>query len=198
MNQPSMLEITVISAEGLKASSSSTLFPPRRLRPFATITTTPPFAFRPPAAAIAMSFKKLGKVNQTKVDDTGGVNPKWGDKFQLPLDAHFSCIYLQLYTKNFFFTGYTHLGWCQIAVTDILDGLLPAGSLRHMAYQLRARDGSRGHGIVNLAVKLETAVPLPMAHAQWSSTCSNTQYRPEMSASRMVMGIPVDRVSPSD
>ncbi|CDP09792.1 unnamed protein product [Coffea canephora] len=199
MNQRSMLEITVISAQGLKASSSSTLFPPRRLRPFATITTTPPFSFRPPAAAANMSCKKLSTVCRTKVDDKGGVNPTWGEKFQLPLDAHFSCMCLQLYTKkkNFFFTGYTHLGWCQIPVTDILDGLLPAGSLRHLAYQLRARDGSRGHGIVNVAVKLESTVPLPMAHPQWSSTCSNTQYWPEMNASRMVVGIPVECVSSS-
>lgn len=199
MNQPSVLEITVISAQGLKASSASTLFFHRRLRPFATVTTgppPPPFTYKPAAAITTTSnIKRLRKVYKTKVDDKGGFNPIWGDKFQLPLDATFFndqtrfCIYLLLYTKNFLL-GYTHLGWCQIPVTDILDGLLPAGSLRHLAYHLRARDGSRGHGIVNVAVKLQIAGS--MVHPQRSSFGSNTQYWPEMNVSRMVMGIPAD------
>lgn len=179
--KPTILEITAVSAQGLK--SSSTLFFHRRLRPFATITTT-------------TCCKKLTKVYQTKADDEGGVNPTWGDKFQLPLDAAFfthqiqSFIFLQLYTKNFFI-GYTHLGWCRIPVNDILDGFLPAGFIRHLAYQLRARDGSRGHGIVNVAVKLENVVPLPIANPEWSSKCSNRHIiRPDMNESRMVIGIP--------
>ncbi|KAL3498792.1 hypothetical protein ACH5RR_041524 [Cinchona calisaya] len=182
--QPSILEITAISAQGLKASSSpssSTLFFSGRIRPFATIASEP------------FTYKDLSKVCKTKVAEKGGLNPTWGDKFKLHLDSTFfsqsySCIYLHLYTKNFFF-GYTQLGWCGIPISDILDGFMPAGSLRHLAYQLRARDGSRGHGIVNVAVKLESAVPI-------TSTSSSDAHWPEMNVSKTVMGTPVTAFPP--
>ncbi|KAH7862040.1 hypothetical protein Vadar_034010 [Vaccinium darrowii] len=63
-------------------------------------------------------------------------------------------IYLHLYTKDVM-GGQTQLGWCQIPTTDILDGLSPARCVRRLSYRLRARDGSRGHGVVNIAVKLD-------------------------------------------
>lgn len=199
MNQSFILEITVISAQGLKDTSFSrhfTFLRRRRARPFTTISTTPPpYDSNLVLAATTTSCKKLSKVCKTKADDEGGLNPTWGDKFELPLDATFfnfqspSCIYLQVYTKRFF-VGYIQLGWCQIPAADILDGFLPAGSLRHLAYHLRARDGSRGHGIVNVAAKLGSAIPVD--NPQWSTVCSRTAHSLKLNATdQMVMGIPV-------
>lgn len=148
-HQPSM-EITVISAEGLKASSSIPFS--QRLRPFITLTTVPPTSpYR------QSNGGKHCHVYKTRVDDRGGVNPTWGDKFHVPIDSAFltnrrSSIYLQLYTKRLVL-GQTQLGWCQIPAHDI--GFPPAGTVRYLSYRLRARDGSRTHGILNLAIRFE-------------------------------------------
>lgn len=77
----------------------------------------------------------------------------------MPVDAAFfanrySCIYLQLYTKRLI-SGKSLLGWCQIPVSDII-GVPTAGSVRHLSYRLRARDGTRDQGIVNISVRLES------------------------------------------
>ncbi|XP_052170954.1 BON1-associated protein 1-like [Diospyros lotus] len=149
------MEITVISAEGLINNTSKPLFS-HRLRPFATVTA-PPCSSRTAAAG-----DKPNPVYRTRVDDEGGKNPNWGDKFVLPIDANFlyqsQCsIFVELYTK-LLTGGHSQLGWCQIPAFDILDGLTPPGSVRHLSYRLRARDGSKGHGVVNLAVKLEASV----------------------------------------
>ncbi|GKV23077.1 hypothetical protein SLEP1_g32855 [Rubroshorea leprosula] len=146
-----IIEITILSAEGLK-NTSSALFS-HRLRPFVTISTVLP----------APSDRDNNRHSyQTRVDDSGGVNPTWGDKFRVPVDSTFfanrySCIYLQLYTKRLI-SGKTLLGWCHIPVSDI--GVPPAGSLQHRSYRLRARDGSRGPGTLNVSVKLESATLL--------------------------------------
>ncbi|XWS38403.1 hypothetical protein CRYUN_Cryun19dG0128100 [Craigia yunnanensis] len=144
------LEMTVVSAQGLKNTSSS-LFS-HRLRPFITITTFPP---HPPCDPT--DHKRRRHVFQTRVDDQGGVNPTWGDKFDVPIDDTFfanrySCIYLQLFTKRLI-AGQAQLGWCQIPAADI--GLPPVGSVRQLSYRLRAEDGTRTRGVVNVAVKLE-------------------------------------------
>ncbi|MBA0609583.1 hypothetical protein Godav_021612 [Gossypium davidsonii] len=141
------LEMTVVSAQGLK-NTSSFLFT-HRLRPFITITTFPP----PLEAADLKSCRGF----QTRVDDQGGVNPTWGDKFHVPIHHTFfanrySCIYLQLFTKRLI-SGKAQLGWCQIPAADI--GLPPVGSVRQLSYRLREADGTRTHGVVNVAVKLE-------------------------------------------
>lgn len=146
-SNPCFVEITLISAQDLRVASSVFC---RRLRPFITVTT-------------AQYGDKQVKVYKTKVDDRGDVNPTWGDKFQLSLDQTFfylrkSGIYLQLYTKHFMM-GNTQLGWCLIPVADIVDGLIPVGSTRFLSYRLRNRDGSRGNGVVNIAVKLEGNLP---------------------------------------
>ncbi|KAA8521993.1 hypothetical protein F0562_012693 [Nyssa sinensis] len=182
--QPFIMEITVISAEGLK-KSSSTLFS-HRLRPFVTISTTPPYSWRP------INGGKHSHVYKTRVDDVGGINPTWGDKFQLPIDATFvyqrhSSIYLQLYTKRLM-AGQTQLGWCQIPAVDIVDGFSPPGSVRNLSYQLRARDGSRGHGVVNIAVKLEGSLPVVCPQRPLNSDLTHF---PETDLRQTVIGIPV-------
>ncbi|XP_059643641.1 BON1-associated protein 1-like [Cornus florida] len=179
-HQPLMMEITVKSAEGLK-NTSSKLFS-SRLRPFITLSTVPPFSQRP------INGDKHGHVCKTRVDDQGGINPTWGDKFQLPIDATFlyqrhSRIYLQLYTKSVM-VGQTQLGWCYIPTADVVDGMSPVGSVRHLSYRLRERDGSRGHGIVNIAVKLEGSLPVACPH-------SDLTHLPEMGWGQTVIGFPV-------
>ncbi|CAI9755420.1 unnamed protein product [Fraxinus pennsylvanica] len=148
-SNPCFIEITLISAQDLRVASSVFC---RRLRPFITVTTS-----------ATLYGDKQVKVYKTKVDDKGGVNPTWGDKFRLPLDQTIfylrkSGIYLQLYTKHLVM-GNTQLGWCLIPMTDIVNRLIPVGSTRFLSYRLRDRDGSRGNGIVNVAVKLEGNLP---------------------------------------
>ncbi|KAE8677990.1 heat stress transcription factor B-2b [Hibiscus syriacus] len=140
------LEMTVVSAQGLK--SPSFLFS-RRLRPFITITTFPP--------PLNVADLKNLRGFQTRINDQGGINPTWGDKFHVPIHHTFfanrySCIYLRLFTKRLI-AGQAQLGWCQIPAADI--GLPPVGSVRQLSYRLRAADGTRTHGVVNVAVKLE-------------------------------------------
>lgn len=166
------LEMTVVSAQGLKNTTYSSLFSHhRRLRPFITVTTFPNGVF------------------QTRVDDEGGVNPTWGDKFRVPIDDTFfanrySCIYLQLFTKRLI-AGQSQLGWCQIPATDI--GLPPVGSVRQLSYRLRAGDGTRTQGVVNVAVKLEAArAPVVVAAA-----ATHDDQRSDHDTCRTVIGIPV-------
>ncbi|XWS61813.1 hypothetical protein CRYUN_Cryun07bG0157500 [Craigia yunnanensis] len=167
------LEMTVVSAQGLKNTSSS-LFS-HRIRPFITITTFPPHL---PCNA---TDNKRPHVFQTRVDDQGGVNPTWGDKFHVPIDDTFfanrySCIYLRLFTKRLI-AGQAQLGWCQIPAADI--GLPPVGSVKQLSYRLRAGDGTRTQGVVNVSLKLEGFVPATI-HDQLSNDTSQT-----------VIGIPV-------
>ncbi|KAI3787603.1 hypothetical protein L1987_42192 [Smallanthus sonchifolius] len=158
------MEITVISAQGLKKPSIFS----HHHKPFIILTTTPPSG---------------GHVYTTTVDLHGGVNPTWGDKFDLSnvVDATFfhrkySSIYLHMYTNRLLF-GPRFLGWCGIPASDIADGFSPAGTVRHLSYRLRKKDGSRGHGVVNVVVKLESSI---------------FQTRlPEMNFGRVAIGIPV-------
>lgn len=152
------LEMTVVSAQGLKSTASS-LFS-HRLRPFITITTLP----APPHPVTSTTTCHAASTDhdpchvfQTRVDDEGGVSPSWGDKFHVPIDDTFfanrySCVYLRLFTKRLI-AGKALLGWCQIPAADI--GLPPVGSVRQLSYRLRAADGTRTQGIVNVALKLE-------------------------------------------
>ncbi|KAL4602732.1 hypothetical protein ACB092_10G075400 [Castanea dentata] len=171
--QPFILEITVLSAEGLSTNCSSKLFS-RRIRPFITFTTVPPSPYNHHSS----KGDKKCHVYRTRVDDEGGTNPRWGDKFDVPLDHssfanRYSTIHLQLYTKRLI-VGQAQLGSCQIPVYDF--GSSPVGTVRYLSYRLRARDGSRGPAIVNLAVKLQSFVPVSGLN---SDTCHT------------VVGIPV-------
>ena len=176
---PVTMEITVLSAEGLKAASSTTIFS-HRLRPFITFSMTPPSPY------FLTNADKSCDVYKTRVDDQGGTNPTWGDKFRLPIDSSFftnrySGIYLQLYTKRLIL-GQAQLGWCHIPAHDI--GLPSTGTVRHLSYRLRARDGSRTRGIINLAVSLEGLEPVG-DHGLSNSVS------PTLSTCQTVIGIPV-------
>lgn len=51
------------------------------------------------------------------------------------------------------------MGRIQIPGSDIFDGRFPLGLAHHLSYRLRERDGSRGHGVVNVACKFVGEVP---------------------------------------
>lgn len=60
------------------------------------------------------------------------------------------------------------------------------GTARQLSYRLRKKDGSRGHGFVNVVVKLDSLVfPTQM------STDFNVRRLPEMGLGRAAIGIPV-------
>ncbi|GMH22724.1 hypothetical protein Nepgr_024567 [Nepenthes gracilis] len=171
-SQPLILEITIISAQGIKNTTRAKALFSRRLMPFITITTFSP----PPRKSISCS--NGCRVYRTEVAERGGADPTWGGGgalFQIPLHPtffveRFSCIHLHLFTKRLIL-GPAPLGWCQIPAADIFDGSpAAAGVLHHLSYRLRDRDGTRGHGIVNIAVKLtgippRTSCPQPPANA---------------------------------
>jgi len=125
-----ILELTLISTEGLN-NYTSYLNP--TIKPFITLTKFPPTTSTPP--------KACDNINM----------------FHVPLDPTFfsdpsSCLYLQVFTKRRIM-GQAQLGWCFVPASDI--GLLTPGSVRYLSYRLRGKDGSRGHGIINISVRLE-------------------------------------------
>ncbi|KAI4326995.1 hypothetical protein L6164_019504 [Bauhinia variegata] len=169
----SVLEITLLSADGIhhkSSSSSSTLFSlySRRIRPFVTLTKLP---------ATPTHCDRASHVYSSE----GGFNPSWDQKFRVPVDSAFfsdqySFIHLQLYNKRPI-VGQAKLGSCLIPATDI--GFLPPGSVRYLSYRLRSRDGSRGNGIINLSVKWDRFLP-------WMS--------PALGTCQTVIGIPVTNI----
>ncbi|XP_050229419.1 BON1-associated protein 2-like [Mercurialis annua] len=183
------MEITVLSAQGLKNMSSGPFS--NRLRPFVTITTYPQIQFN--------DSDEKRRVYTSRIDDQGGVNPNWGDKFYVPIDSatffanNYSCICLEFYSKRLI-AGKVLLGWCQIPVTDI--GFLPDNSARHLSYRIRDRDGSRGQGIVNVAIKLLTGFEQVNINNQLLSNVSVDHHHQEGSEDcRTVIGIPMKAFS---
>ncbi|KAJ6393720.1 hypothetical protein OIU77_023035 [Salix suchowensis] len=142
------MEITVISAQGLKNTSSGPFS--HRLRPFITITACPP------------GRDKKCQMYRTRVDDQGGVNPTWGDKFHVPIDTAFFHSRFQL----------------------LISGFRRRGSVQYLSYRIRARDGTRTTGVVNLAIRLtgfqQVAV---LTDSRASDEC------------KTVIGIPVTMIS---
>ncbi|XWS48958.1 hypothetical protein CRYUN_Cryun13aG0122100 [Craigia yunnanensis] len=133
-----VMEITVLSAENLKKPASCGLFS-RRLRTFISIT-------------------KFNGDNNPRADCKGDVgNFNFGDRFLVYIESNFfannSSICLKLHTKRLL-GRQAQLGWCYIPAVDI--GAPPVGSVRHLSYKLRTKDGSLSHGIVDLQVKLES------------------------------------------
>ncbi|KAF8379446.1 hypothetical protein HHK36_028882 [Tetracentron sinense] len=184
-HQPLTLEITVISAKGLK-NTSFPLLCSKPVRPFVTLSTNPPTLCR---------YKPIHHVYRTRVDKDGRTNPCWGDKFHLPIDTTFfsqnySSIYLQIFS-NRLLGDKIQLGWCQIPATDIIEGFRPAGSLRHLSYRVRARDGSRGHGVVNLAVRLVGPEDGPGFVFSDKPTQSDLTHFPAADTRSAAIGIPV-------
>ncbi|CAN1184302.1 BON1-associated protein 2 [Linum perenne] len=177
------MEITIISAQGLKKMSTLSPFSShRRLRPFVTVSIYP----KTTSSHEDRSINKKGYV--TRIDDKGGVNPTWGDKFVIPVDASFSCIYLELYTKRLL-SGRAQLGWCQIPVTDF--GFSQAGCLRYLSYRVRDhRDGTRGQGILNIAVRTR-----PQTVVGRRESVKSGEMKDSGSFSGTVIGIPVEMIS---
>ncbi|KAL7150294.1 hypothetical protein ABFS83_05G102100 [Erythranthe nasuta] len=144
---PPIVEITIISAQNITKNKSYFTFC-RRIRPFIILSV-----------ASAAKNKNVQRLYETREDEKGGVNPTWGDKFRLSLTHNFfnqryPGIYLQLYTKHLLL-GQSQLGWCMIPASDILNRFSHVGSTQFLSYRLKSGDGSRGQGVVNVAVRLE-------------------------------------------
>nr|XP_043608583.1 BON1-associated protein 2-like [Erigeron canadensis] len=184
------MEITILSAQGLKKPTIFSSLFSQHLKPYITLTTTP------------SSAGHRSHMYTTTVDHEGGVNPTWGDKFDLSdainYDASFfnhnnkySCIYLEMYT-NRAILGPRFLGWCGIPASDIVDGFSPVGTARRMSYRLRKKDGSRGHGVVNVMVKLDGSIFQRQQQQQRRPVdFDHVQRLPEMSFGQVATGIPV-------
>lgn len=150
---PLTMEITVISAQGLK-NPFFFFFSKRPIKPFATLAPTAlSSAGKPPLDTT---------VHRTDTDSQGGENPTWNETFRVSIhDSSFlrgiissPALLLQVNAeKRLLVAGRTLLGWCYVPMADIMQP--PTGSVRFLSYRLRARDGSRSHGIVNLAVRLQ-------------------------------------------
>lgn len=169
------LEITVISAEGLKNSSflSACCFPfaRRQFRPYATLRTS----------QNGGAFQGEYRTTTNRERE----NPRWNQKFQLPMSSNYmysSSIYLHVYAERSNDTGdRRQLGWCQIPAEDIRS---PApGLVRHLSYRLRDRDGTRGDGIVNVAVKVDGRL-----NSDASRPIRSDSWRPVIG---MALGVPV-------
>lgn len=175
------MEVTVISAQGLR--SKTNLLCSRRIRPFTTLSSN-------------INGNKHYQVYKTKVDNHGGANPAWGDKFQLPVDKVTfeyiniisSYVYLEVFTKRLV-AGQSPLGWCQIPVTDIVNELYPNDGIRKLSYQLRNRDGSRGQGVINIEVKLTGLFHARFQRLERPLKCSGGL--PQQEVPDTVIGIPV-------
>ncbi|XP_030475258.2 BON1-associated protein 2-like [Syzygium oleosum] len=139
---PISVEITVISARGLKNPTLNALFS-RRLNPFATLAASP---------------SSCRQAHATSVDRRGGTSPTWNEKFRLSVDPAFfadirSSVSLAVRARRRG-GGEALLGCCQIPATDILSPAAPAGSVGFLSYRLRDRDGTRGHGTVDVSVRV--------------------------------------------
>ncbi|KAI4367911.1 hypothetical protein MLD38_016537 [Melastoma candidum] len=167
------IEITVVSAQGLRNSCSFPFFW-KRLRSYATVALSMAGPCRnelPDESRPAYA---------TKVDDRGGTDPRWDEKFRIPVDSvfledvRFSSICVRVYAR-----GGSQLGWCRVPMEDVV--ISPPGKVSYLSYRLRdPRDGTRGHGIVSVAVKLDGL--------QANTCCSRL---PSLDSRQAVIGIPV-------
>ncbi|PKI41405.1 hypothetical protein CRG98_038177 [Punica granatum] len=180
-NNPSLtVDITVVSAEGLKNPSSLSALFSKRLKTFVTL-----------ALPIEPSSQRCqamwSPVHQTRTANSQrGENPAWGETFRVSIaDSTFSsgfsssAVLLQVYMERLV-SGRTLLGWCHIPVADIR--WPPTGSVRFLSYRLRASDGTRSQGIVNLAVRLP---------GSFDQAPTRTQYPSIISQARPAIGIPL-------
>ncbi|QHO58172.1 hypothetical protein HN51_012658 [Arachis hypogaea] len=137
-----LLEISVISIEGLN-NYTSFLCP--TIRPFITITRLPT---QPHVAAV----ENGGGLGLGPTPFRVGVDPTF-------FTDGYSCLHLQLFNKRRI-VGSAQLGWCVIPPSDIC--ILSPASVCYLSYRLRATDGSRGHAIINISVRLD-GLPIPWA-----------------------------------
>ncbi|KAF8379447.1 hypothetical protein HHK36_028883 [Tetracentron sinense] len=131
MASSSSLEITVISAEGLRLGRHS---------------------IRKNAFAIVQTDSRNSR--STKMDTEGGSYPSWNEKLalELPNNAHIVTVQVQCKTSS----GDRTVGTAKIPVSDFIGDYTPAHYLHFLSYRLREHDGER-NGIVNLSVRVKEA-----------------------------------------
>ncbi|XP_077247523.1 BON association protein 2 [Tasmannia lanceolata] len=129
MEKSRCLDITVISAEGLKIANRWI-----KKNTFVTVRSD------------SVNYQS------TSVDRDGGSYPSWNEKLQLALPDSVRSFTVDVNCKTGFGSS-TVVGTCRIPMSDILEDYVPAYLIHFLSYRLRGRDGER-NGIVNLAVRL--------------------------------------------
>ncbi|KAL6499301.1 hypothetical protein OROHE_025964 [Orobanche hederae] len=128
MEKPSsdVIEITVISAEGLLLNKKQTA----QKNVFITVKIDP------------YSSGSTGRV-----DTDGGCCPAWNEKMVMDLPVHARFITVEARA------GSRSIGAANIPVTDFGGGNLPENYLSYLSYRLRDGNGER-NGIVNLSLRV--------------------------------------------
>ncbi|KAH6838014.1 hypothetical protein C2S53_009574 [Perilla frutescens var. hirtella] len=127
-SSPRVIEVTVISAEGLVVSRKQ----PVKKNAFVVVRSDP------------------YNSRSTGMDREGGSYPAWNEKLvmELPVNARFLTVEAHSGTKL--------IGAANIPVSDFIGGFLPLNYLSFLSYRLRDANGVK-NGIVNLSVKVKAA-----------------------------------------
>ncbi|XP_058086275.1 BON1-associated protein 2-like [Magnolia sinica] len=128
MEKSRSLDITAISAEGLRIGSRSI-----KKNVFMTVRTD------------SQNYQS------TNVDHNSGSYPTWNEKLQLPLPPNARSIAVEVLCKTV--TGLKTVGSVNIPISDITEDYLPASRLHFLSYRLRDPDG-QPNGIVNLKIRM--------------------------------------------
>lgn len=137
---PYVIEITVISAEGLRLTKNQ----PVKKNSYVVLRSDP-FNSR-----------------TTGTDREGGSYPAWNEKLlmELPASARFLTVEAH--------SGSRLVGAASIPVSDFAGGFLPVNYLSFLSYRLRDAHGAR-NGILNLSVKvIGRPTPAIGCAATWS------------------------------
>uniref|UniRef100_A0A7N0T446 C2 domain-containing protein n=1 Tax=Kalanchoe fedtschenkoi TaxID=63787 RepID=A0A7N0T446_KALFE len=127
MSSSKILEVTLISCEGLTISRKKSL--KRNARGVIRV---------PPSM----------EVFSTNLDKEGGAHPRWNEKFTMempPRAAGFDVEVCDGFGKV--------IGAARVPATDFSSGVLPDGHLNFLSYRLRERSG-KFNGVVNVSVRV--------------------------------------------
>ncbi|XP_057780636.1 BON1-associated protein 2-like [Salvia miltiorrhiza] len=159
---PYVIEVTVISAEGLRLSRSQPV-----KRNSYVVVRSDPFNSR-----------------RTGTDREGGGYPAWNEKvvMELPANARFLTVEAH--------SGSRLVGAAHIPVSDFAGGFLPLNYLSFLSYRLRDANGAK-NGILNLSVKVKAAPALALAPASATCSGKPWGGVPAHGDHGIVTGIPV-------
>ncbi|XXG77747.1 hypothetical protein AAC387_Pa08g1841 [Persea americana] len=169
-SQSPALELTIVSAEGLRYGNRSIT-----KNAFVTVRTDP--------------------TNQqsTAVDQNGGSYPSWNEKFHLPLPPSAKWV-VAVEVRRKTSSGSQLVGMANIPKADIVGDYIPPYHIHFLSYRLRGSDGGK-NGIINLSIKMvghpETGYPVisPMGKMSSNSMCSSSS----SSSCGFVIGYPVTK-----
>ncbi|KAG6432417.1 hypothetical protein SASPL_103993 [Salvia splendens] len=133
---PYEIEVTVISAEGLRLSRNQ----PVKNNSYVVVRSDP------------FSTRKTG------MDRDGGSYPAWNEKLQMELPATARFLTVEAHS------GSSLVGAANIPVSDFAAAFLPRNYLNFLSYRLRDARGGK-NGILNLSVRV-TRRPGPTGSAE--------------------------------